>query len=266
MVETIIIILSTTVITLIAQDLIKKKWKEFFNKTTLIKKYWKFVISFLVISILSGVIIYLYTEDIINNLILLIQILTLIFAIFVGYFAFQQVAENRLDKLKERGYEHLRRQQYLRAVNFFKEAFLINPKDFDMLANLLECYVIIQDNKSFNEKKELAKKIIIEDREKMIFYYLKSTSYLIKQDLGKAKKEIAECINFIKSSNLSLFSSWSFSDIEGSDSYKNLQGESRKILDNFIIYLQGRLDKEKKKEFEKGNYILDESVKRKQTI
>ena len=132
-----------------------------------------------------------------------------------------------------------------------------------LLANLLECYVIIQDNKSFNEKKELAEKIIIGDREKMIFYYLKSTSYLIKQDLGKAKKEIAECMKFIKNSNLSLFSSWSFSDIEKSDSYKNLQGESRKILDNFIIYLQGRLDKEKKKEFEKGNYILDESAKRK---
>lgn len=255
--EIIIIILITIILTLFLEYIIKKNWKEFFNKTTLIKKYWKFVISFLVISILSGITIYFYTENTTDNLILLVQVLTLIFAIFVGYFAFQQVAENRLDKLKEQGYKHLQKSEYLRAIKSFEEAFSISPKNFTILSNLQECYIIIQDTKNFNEKKELIKKIIIEDREKIIFYYLKSADYLIKQDIGKAKEEIVECIKFIKGSNLFLFSSWNFRDIIKSNSYKNLKGESKKILDNFISYLQGILNEDQRKEFENGNYTLD---------
>ena len=253
----IIIIISIMIITLFLEYMIKKKWKVLFNKTTLIKKYWKFVISFLTISIISGIIVYLYTENTTTNLMLLTQVLTLIFAIFVGYFAFQQVSENRLDRLKEQGHLHLRRLEYLRAIKSFEEAFLASPKNFNILANLQECYIIVQDTKNFNEKKELIEKIIIEDREKIIFYYLKSTDYLIKQDLGKAKEELAECIKFIGSSNLLLLSGWNFSDITKSDSYKNLSGESKKILDNLISYLQGILSGNEKKEFESGNYALD---------
>ena len=258
MIKTIIIILSTIVITLLLQNIIKKKWKDFFNKTTLIKKYWKFVISFVVIGILSGTIIYFYTENVVGNLMLLIQIFTLIFAIFVGYFAFQQVAENRLDKLEEKGYMHLQKQEYLRAIKSYEEAFLIAPKDFNILSNLLECYLIIQDNKNFNEKKELIEKIIIEDREKIIFCYLKSANFLLKQDLGKARKEMKECMEFIKSSSFSFYPLWNFRDIKNSELYKDLKGESKKILDNFINYLQGILNAEQKTKFEKGSYTLNE--------
>lgn len=253
----IITVLPIVLSTLFLQYIIKKKWREFFNKTTLIKKYWRFVISFIIIGSVLGGAIYFYTENITDNLILLVQTLTLIFAIFVGYFAFQQVAENRLDKLEEKGYVHLKKREYLRATKSYEEAFSIAPKDFSVLSNLIECYLIIQDDKNFNEKKELIKKIIIEDREKLVFCYLESANFLLKQDLGKAKGEIKECIKFIKSSGLSFHSSWDFRDIKNSELYKNLNGEAKKIFDSFINYLQGILSEDQKKEFESGNYALD---------
>ena len=266
MINTVILILSTIIITLIAQDLIRKKWKEFFNRTTLIKKYWKFVISFSVIAVMSGSIIYLYTENITNNLMLLVQALTLIFAIFVGYFAFQQVSEARLDKLIEQGLENFQEGHYLRAIHSYEEAFRISPKNFSVLSNLQECYLLNKDDKSFNEKDKILEEILIEDGEKIIYYYLRSAKYILREDLGNAKKRIKECVNFINNSEISFPIRWSFQELRKSKLYENLQGESKSIMDNFINYLQGVLNADLKDAFEEGNYKLEETKIKTDTV
>lgn len=234
------------------------------NKAPLIKKYWLFTIPFLVCSIIIFVVILKFSSEDKTSLNISIagQGLTLIFAIYVGYLAFLQLVENRLDKLKELGDSYLIQKSYLRAIEYYQEAFKIKPTDYSVLANLLELYLIGQNFSNFEERLPLLEKNAIEEHEKIIPLYLKAVKSLFKQYITDAKEEIKDCLDFIKKHPNSLeHLIWNFDDIRSSPVYKALEGETKIIMDNFIRYLQRELNDEEKKKFESGNYLLSELPK-----
>jgi tetratricopeptide (TPR) repeat protein len=231
----------------------------FSNKAPLIKRYWMFVIPFSIISALLFYIIFKYSDA--NNVSiytsLLGQILTLVFAIYAGYLAFLQLIENRFDKLVERGDNYLFEEHYNRALESYQEAHKINPRDFNVLANMTEIYLISQDRNRFDEGLEGLARIIKENSEKLCLFYLKVARFILIEDMGSAKRELGSCINFVKNcpDALSHFL-WNFKDIKNCAKYKLLQGEAKETMDNLISYLQKSLNDDQKNKFENGNYLL----------
>lgn len=242
---------------LLIQKLFLRFWNNFCNKAALIKKYWLFIIPFVILSIVSYFLTFKYSspEHLQTNLTILGQVLTLVFAIFVGYFAFLQVVENRLEKLREQGYAYFKVQSYRRAIQYYEEAHSINPKSCIILPDLVELYLITQEEEKFKRKLELLEKIVIEDAEKIAYYYLKTAWFLFNEDLRRAKQELSILIDFAKRASLA-YVPWQFDDIKKTEIYKSLTGDARKILDNLISYLSKRLTPQQKNDFENGNYTV----------
>lgn len=237
----------------------KEMSEDVFRKASLIKRYWTFTIPFFVLASILYVLVFRFSPELKLqvNIEILGQMLTLIFAVFIGYFAFLQVVEGRFEKLKEQGYQSLKQKSYRRAKEYYGQAHLINPKDFSILADLTELYLITQDNVGFQNKIRLLERTVIETREKIVLFYLRATWFLLLQDLGNANRELNELSKFLKGGpELLTHPSWDFGDIRACPSYKNLKGDPKLILDNLIAYLERGLEDSKKRAFENGDFSL----------
>src|SRR5688572_12672922 len=86
-----------------AASKLSDKWPAIASKASLIKKYWYFVVPFSILVVGAYCLAFIFVpENRLGDILELINNLsTLIFGIFVGYFAFLQVIEGRVDKLKE---------------------------------------------------------------------------------------------------------------------------------------------------------------------
>jgi tetratricopeptide (TPR) repeat protein len=243
--------------TLLIQKTFFKFWNNFCNKASLIKKYWLFVIPFIILGSVSYFFVLKYSgpEHLQANLTILGQVLTLTFAIFVGYFAFLQVVSNKLANLRERGYANFRKLSYVRAIQCYEEAHLINSKDYNILANLVELYLITQAQEKLEKKLKLLEEIVIEDEEKICYYYLKTARFLFKEDLKTAKEELKVLIEIAKRAPLS-YVPWGFDEIQKTEIYRSLTGDAKKILVNLIKYISKQLTPEQQKSFESGNYTV----------
>lgn len=257
-------ILIGVLLTLFSQEKFKGLLKSFYGKAPLIKRYWLFVLPFSVVSIS----VYALTiklspsENLANNISLLNQATTIIFAIFAGYFAFQQLVEYRLEKLKEQANLYFKQPSYLRAIQYYEEAYAINPKDFSLLAELIEVYLCVEDFKKFDERITQLEKLVVEDYEKSTVAYLKVCKHLFKQDLGSVNNTLKTYIDLVQKEPGALLQfRWDFSDIQKSGVYKKLDGEVKTIFENLVNYLNKNLDEEKKKRFESGDYVLKEEKK-----
>lgn len=234
-------------------------WDRITSQAPLIKKYWLFVITFILISFTSYWIIINYSpsDKVDRYLSILNTWETIIFAIFIGYFAFTQLVESRVDKLQEQAYSYLRSKSYKRSITFYEQLYSINPKDPNFLPNLLEVYLLNKQYDKFSQKLPRLSGILIEDRDKYVLFYLIALRYLLEQNLGTAKESIYESIAYSKDHVDSLESfSWDFSDLCNSDIYNRLTGEAKTLLDNFIKFLGRRLTEEEKNKFLAGNYTL----------
>jgi hypothetical protein len=84
---------------------------------------------------------------------------------------------------------------------------------------------------------------------------LQVAEFLLKQHLHEAKEEIKKLVQFIEKHPMALnHFNWNFSDIQDSEVYKRINGESKTIFDNLIKYVSRKLSNEQKNNFEKGNY------------
>ena len=174
-----------------------KLWNKIFKSASLIRQYWKFIIVFSSIFVLTlGIIIVKIQDknDLYSILNLVIQIATLVFAIFVGYLAFVQVIENRFEKLRNRGKDELDGKKYKRAIQNWEQAHLIKRKDSDTLADLLETYLIVKNFRKFDEKIKELEKLIVEESDSVTFHYLRAARYLLVENLGEAKERINQFI------------------------------------------------------------------------
>jgi len=247
----------------------KNFWEKFFLYPAFNYRFWTLIISLILLSILFiGIVIKYFKFENINETLSFINIVVqadiFLLGVITAYYAFSQILENRLDKIKQIAFEYLKNKDYEKAIDAFKEAIYIKL-NFDSFADLLELFLITKSYSEFDEtiqnfdKAKLLSKIISNDREKIIFLYLQTTRYLLTENIGNAKHYLGKLINLVTQKNLTLergFLIWNFSDLQQSEAYTNLKGESKKILDNLIRYLTDSMNFEERKSFEEGNYSL----------
>lgn len=228
-------------------------YQKFNKKSPIIRKYWSFVIIFfLTLGIIYWFVLtsYLSSENIQRCLDIVGQIATLIFATFVGYFAFLQLVEARIETLKKDGIAYLRDGQYIRAIKKYEEAYSIDGKDFDSLANLTEVYLIVKDFESYENKIIFLEKIALDKKDHLVCKYLIIASYLLRQRLSDADNEIKKLVVY-KEKNPSMTVTWDFRDVKNGDTYKELKegSEAKKKFDEMVGYLTNRLSPEDKTKF-----------------
>ena len=237
-----------------------KKWlNRFSTKPPIIKKYWIFVVPFLIIT--TVLFYWLFKKTTGNEQALLFSLVgqgaTLIFAIYAGYLAFQQLMENRLDKLREYGDSCLLQKHYKRAMEHYLEVLKIKPRDYNARANILEIYLLNGNFEKFEKDFLLLNELAVEGSERLACKYLAATRFLLDEHNSKAKEKINEIINFIKKDPQSLkYMDWTFEDIKNSTIYERMEGDSKVMIGNLIKYLSREMKEEDKKRFENGDYLL----------
>lgn len=229
-------------------------------RAALIKTYWKFVLPYSLVVGIAYVVTILYTPDAYTDLAINVlgQVSALIFAIFVGWYAFLQVMESKIEKLGEKAHDHFQEGSYRRARELYEQVYVAHPKNFTNLAELLELYLIIEDEGDFDAKFPYLKEAAMEDDEILVTHYLRVAQALLKQDLGTGKKEIGEAIEFVATHPRALpMFTWQFKELRESDIYERLEGEPKVTLDNFLSYLNRGLEEKQKTRFEGGDYKLE---------
>lgn len=191
----------------------------------------------------------------IENISNLLQLLTLVFGIFVGYYAFLQVAESRFEKLKESANDYLSVNSLLRARQVYEEAHKIKPLDIIVLENLEELYLLEENYAKFDETFPLMEKSCVELDEQLAKHYLLALKGLL--ELGSTNG-IRNCLNFVRENPEALRRfTWNFQQLKHSKVYEKTTGDTRTILDNFAQYLGKSLSEERKILFETSNYLLN---------
>jgi|SRR5688572_10013447 len=233
-------------------------WRSFRDRTQLIKRYWTFVVPFTVLSVAAYTAVWIFVPVVNRDAALdvLGVAMTLIFAIFVGYFAFLQLAENRLDKLIEQGDRELYEKSYSRAIGSYEKALSIDPKNYHVLSNVLELYLMTGDSVAFEERLPRLGLNGVEHYEKLVYLYLCALKYLLIGHTIDARAAIQDAVEFVKQHPEALDRlRWNFSDLRESKIYQDLQGESKELLTNFVRYLERGLGADRQR-FENGDYLL----------
>jgi hypothetical protein len=232
-------------------------YRFFARKARTIRQYWLMVFAVLLIAVAGYIIAhYLWNENlVVLDIVLNVwgQIITLLFAIMVGYIAFLQMIEGRFDKLIEVGRERFGKPEYYRARIAFREACSIKPNDFDALSELTELYLVSGDEE-FTEALERLEKLAVEPREKITSAYLVATQHLLREDIGTARTAVAELVKRRQIAPQSF--SWNFKELRKSERYGNVKNGGKQMLDSLINYLSHNLSPDKVIQFESGDYGL----------
>lgn len=261
----IILVIALIIVAFVSGMTLKEKLlkitKRVKSKTRVIRDYWIFVVIFTCVSAILYFVLFKWfieTEHIELYLSTLNTILGLIFAIFVGYFAFLQVVESRVDRIILEADELVDRGQLKRAILKYEEVLKMCKDNFGANSNLAELY-LIEEKDEFSGQMELLESILTEPREFLVYYYLKAANFLLKQELGEAKKIVKKIVDFVNNEPTALSKfNWRFHELKDSKIYKELpKGEAKKIMDNLIEYLLKALSDSNRISFESGNYRLD---------
>lgn len=252
----------------LAGVIVTKLWssstvKDLWNRASLVKQYWKFVVFFIPVVLLSYVGVWLFVPEAqVGNAINVVgQISTLTFAVFVGWFAFIQVFENRIDKWKELAREYFTAGKYRRAKNLYEQVYLGAPGDFGSLSELVELYVVAGDDTSFDAKITALHEAELEDEDTLVTLYLRVANSVLKEDTGTARSHVDKLMMVCRENPHGLLKfAWDFDALKYSQRYKTLQpSDAKRILDNLIAYLDGELSLEHKSVFESGKYDFEKA-------
>ncbi len=181
----------------------------------------------------------------------------ILIAMVAGYFAYSQFLEIRFEKIKEQANLSFKRDMYARAINLYTEAISIRSDEFPVFAEYTEVLIAISDFDKFDLIAKDLKKYAVDKREHLICCYLMFSRFMLQENLGFAKKHILETIeSYEKNKNIFVLGNWDFSDIKRTENYKSLQGEAKKIFDNYIKFVTGQLKNDSLSKFLNGDYIL----------
>ena len=211
-------------------------------------------VTFFALLATAYVFIFKFTEEAHHELYVNIlgQTSTLVFAIFVGWYAFIEVVRSQAEKMSEKAHGYYIGGYHKRAATFFENSFNSNPHDFNNLCELLELYIISNDERGVSSKMPYLEKIAVEDNEKLIVLFLKTAHLLLKEDLGSANLLIRETINYItRDGHHNPILNWSFKEITNSKRYKRLadDAEAKQKMNNFIKFLGNEMSEEEKRIF-----------------
>lgn len=231
--------------------------KKISSRVRLVKTYWRFLIPFLLLVFISyiGVFKFLPREFWEFGLDMIGQISALIFAVFVGWYAFIQVIEGRVEKWKQQAHQYFIEGSYTRARDLYEKSFAIDPDDFTNTAELMELYIVTDNERDFDTNLPALFSSAVEDDEKVVLHYLKITKHLLREDLGAARANIADCVKFVQENpGYHQKFTWGFDDLQKSGRYKSLEGDAKNMLDNTCDYVKKNMSDEVRTRFESGNY------------
>jgi len=233
------------------------KW--FKNVNYVIRDYWKFIIFYIPICLSGYITIILFVSVDLKSLYIDIwgQVVSIAFAIFAGYYAFLQVAENRYDKFLSSASDALQHKKFMRAISLYEDCIKIRT-EISPLHNLLELYVIQKRFVDFDEKSIIYEKNAEEDQDKLTLLFLKfSKKIMLQNNFDEIKSSIKDIVDYIKlhPKVLNKFN-WSFDEMKTSDNFKDLEQNTKKYYINVEKYLQGNFEPEYKTKFENGDYLV----------
>lgn len=167
-----------------------------------------------------------------------IQIVTLVFAVFAGYYAFAQLANIEFNSLVKNGEQQLGLERYNRALELFQKA-LDKQEDFYVRANLSECACIVGDKKLLSESLSLLRPVEVYD--KLVLCYLRISKAALENDYVSAHQEMKSLI-LLGKENKRLIDHfyWSFKDIWQSGFINTLPTDFQEIYNDIFSYLAKR--------------------------
>ena len=123
------------------------------RKILLLKKYWIIVFTFITISF--GWYYYIFQKfqlnDLSNAISIYNNILTLLFACIVWYFAFLQLQEGKISRLENEWEVYPQNYSYVRALQTYSELYSIVPNNHTYITNSLELQLILEKNDEFDK-------------------------------------------------------------------------------------------------------------------
>lgn len=235
----------------------RKLGRRLVRRATLVSRFWFFTIPFAlaVIAIYSFIFVRLPRESIQPYLTVVGASATLVFAIYVGYLSFRQVAESRAEKLIEIARTYRAQELFGRAREALESAHSASPTNQVVLSDLLELLLIQGDYDRFDSHIPRLSDLAVEAHERVHPHMLTAMRYLLVQDLGRARDALLAAVKPMRTCRSKGHTSgWSFSDIHHAESYKKLSGDFRKIFDNLELYFSSRLPEDKITRFEGGEF------------
>ena len=239
----------------ISQNKVRRGITLFRNRAPIIKKYWLYIVPFVVLTTVAYVVMWRYFYDPIHFEVLN-QATSLALAIFVGYIAFSEYGEGKFDKLVESAQESLARHEFNTAKLRLKEAHAIKPKDNAVTADLLELYLILRLEDDFDVLIEAYGNNFIEESDQLIHQYLLTLKPLLNEHMREGKAQIIKLIQLVNDNpNIRERFHWNNETLLASDTFRLLSSEnSRKILTNLYAYLNRQLNNDQEKSFVEGKY------------
>lgn len=268
-IEIILILLIGLGLGVVFKDLFLKIFRKIKSFWVVVPGFWWTVLILIILSTVSYVVIFQLSINEISldrNISMANTIITLVFAIFIGYYAFLQVAENRAERNLEQGKNLLSQNspQFVKAMYYYELAMKFKLNDFSSVAELLEIYLANNETEKFTDlfKKIQNKKYqsIIDKYDNLIIFYLKIAKECFEGNVSKAKNIISEAIKYVQHNPNSINPTlWNFRELKTSEPYKNLEVNSdrKKYIDNFILFITNQLDQSKKERFINGDFRLD---------
>jgi tetratricopeptide (TPR) repeat protein len=246
---------------LLTKNEVVKFLKSFSRKAPVIKKYWYYATGYVIFCLLSYLLVYKFSlnESRQENINILGQALTIVFAIIAGYLAFLQVAENRVDKLVDLATEAMRRMSYNRAIEYYEQALQCDSNNnIDILMNLIEACIINEDYERAEEKLEILKIKATksrEPREWIIYLFLSAIKYLFRQHLDDANEKISDLVTYYLDKKIPFKRvGWSYSEILSSSVFQSTNTVVQQMFLNLTQYIDGGMTSDVRKIFEEGNY------------
>lgn len=231
---------------------------KFQERAPIIKKYWIFVIPFSILLIAAYVLVYIYAQNDIKIGIyfgIVGQVSGIILAIFAGYIAFSEFGESKFYRLVDDARTALSGRYINTSHKRLKEAYSIKPKETSVLGDLLEIELMLGLYDEFDSKIENYRRASLEEVEQLIYLYLYSLRYLVREHNSEARPYIEQSIEFVGTHpNIRELFSWSNESLVNSPAFQRLGLSSKIMAINHFSYLSRQLTDPEEAIFIGGTY------------
>jgi len=121
---------------------------------------------------------------------------------------------------------------------------------------------MLGDDEYFESHVHILKNIVVSQSESITCYFLDVARELFREYISEARNKIEDLIKHINKHPKALVNHlWDYNDMQSSDKYQQISGDTKTIFENVIKYLKRSLNADEKVSFEKGDYTLELFIK-----